>query len=50
LARLCDEAREEKEQLEKDLAAVDSERLKALAELSQNAKQLQTVLKQATNT
>jgi chromosome segregation ATPase len=46
LARLCDEAREAKERLEKDLAALDSERLQALAESSQNAKQLQTELEQ----
>lgn len=46
LARLCDEAREAKERLEKDLAALDSERLQALAESSQNAKQLQMELEQ----
>ena len=46
LARLCDEAREAKERLEKDLAALDSEHLQALAESSQNAKQLQMELEQ----
>ena len=46
LARLCDESREAKERLEKDLAALDSERLQALAESSKNAKRLQTELEQ----